>query len=222
MVASYDETLGYLERNYLTLEQLTAASGVAAARLQELIGAGCLPAHSHEATFSLRVEARINGSHPTEDKCVQFFHRDLIQLAAEADQLARRIGIEAAARALRERHDAAVAAEGSLELGSPAHRDLADRAWAAWRDGTFGVCLRRVSTADMIRKVMATEQMKSFLQHAAAEGCGVVDGRALAAALERYAAVTGPFGPHEREGSTRALVYEPALSLNTQISEHAS
>ena len=74
----------------------------------------------------------------------------------------------------------------------------------------------------MIRKVMATERMKTILQDAAVEGGADVDAAALTAALQQYAAVTGQFGPHEREGSTRALVYEPALALNARISQRMS
>jgi hypothetical protein len=79
------------------------------------------------------------------------------------------------------------------------------------------VCLRRFSTKHIVRKLAATERMKAMLALAAAHGDRAVDRRALGEAAEAYADVTGPFGPHERDGSTRALVYEPALALAARI-----
>lgn len=217
MLPAYDDTLGYLEGRYLTLDGLAAASGLPPERLQVLIDAGCLPAHSHAAVLSLRVETVINGSHATADKRVRFYHPDVAGLAREADELASAHGLDAACAALRDRHDEAVSLAAGLEARSAAHGELADAAWTAWRDGTFGVCLQRVSTPDMIQKVLATQQMKAFLDQAGRDGAARIDIRALDSALERYAAVTGPFGPQERDGSTRALVYEPALALRRSL-----
>jgi hypothetical protein len=217
MLPTYDDTTSYLETRYLTLPQLASAARLSEPRVEALIAAGCLPGHSHEAWLSLRVEAVINGSHPTADKRVRYYHPDLVDLAVEADHLAVARGMETAARFLRERHDDAVAQAASLRKGTPEHVSLADRAWAAWRDGTFGVCLLRISTEDMIRKVQATEQLKAML-----EGRVGPDAAALDRALTTYAAVTGPFGPHERHGSTRALVYEPALALQRSLGANAA
>jgi hypothetical protein len=217
MLPAYDETFAYLEGRYLTLPALAEASGLPAARLEVLIEAGCLPGHSHEAILSLRVETAISGSHVTADKRVRYYHPDLAGLAVEADTLARDLGLAAASAALRERHDAAVALAAGQPCGSPAHRQLADGAWAAWRDGTYGICLQRVSTPDMIRKVLATRRLKAILEDARATTPDAATLQALDAALEDYAAVTGPFGPQERDGSTRALVYEPALALRRSL-----
>jgi hypothetical protein len=215
MLPDYDDTLAYLEGRYLTLQGLADASGLAEERLLELIDAGCLPDHSHEATFSLRVEAVVNGSHPTADKRIGFYHPDLAGLAREAEALVGALGLAGGATEIRRRHDDAVALAAGLEAGSPAHRDLAERTWAAWRNGTYGVCLQEVATPNMIRKVMATELMKGALEQR--DDPATIDADALDAALARYASVTGPFGPHERDGSTRALVYEPALALRRSL-----
>jgi len=217
MLPDYDATLGYLEARYLTLEALAGASGLNPDRLRTLIDAGCLPAHSHVAIFGLRVEALVNGSHPTTEKRIEFYHPDLAGLAREADSLAAALGLNGAATELRRRHDAAVALAAQLEAGSPAHRDLAEMAWAAWRDGTYGVCLQQLATPNMIRKATAVDALKAALDQAEREGPAGVDADALDAALTRYASVTGPFGPHERDGSTRALVYEPALALRRSL-----
>ena len=211
MKASFEATCAYLDSNYLTLEQLAARTGLAPARLDVLIEAGCMPAHSHEATFSLQVYAPINGVHETQERRVRYYHPDLAALASEADSLANAHGLAGAAELLRARHDCAVAAFYADSEGPPV--GMAQRAWAAWRDGTLGVCLKRVAIGGILAKVAATELMKAALARAENEGESAVDGAALAESLEQYAAVTGPFGPHERAGSTRALVYEPAQRL---------
>jgi hypothetical protein len=161
--------------------------------------------------FSLAVSAPINGDHEVAARSVRYFHPDKADLAHEADALARRVGNEAAAAILRERHDQAVAREAGLEPGSEAHLALAERAWSAWRQGTHGVCLQRVTPQAMIRKVLATQRLEAALSDA--EAGRPVDRESLVDALARYASVAGPFGPHERDGSTRARIYEPAQAL---------
>lgn len=222
MTAAYDDTLDYLERRYLTLQQLAERSGVPPARLEVLMAAGLLPAHSHEATFRLTVYAPVNGHHPTADKCVRYYHADVAELAVGADAKARELGVAEAALAIRARHDAAVREASPLQAGDPALAALTDAAWQAWRDGTLGVCLQRFSPADIVRKTDAVNVMAAALESARVAGPAAVDRHALAAAIAAYAAVAGPFGPHERDGSTRARFYEPALALATRLEQAAA
>jgi hypothetical protein len=217
MTATYEETLDYLQRCFLTLDQLSERAGLAPSRLEALIDAGLMPAHSHEATFRLTVYARVNGHHPTEDKLVRYYHPDLVELAKAAEAAARTLGLVEGGAAIRAQHDAEVFAASSLPAGDPALRALADDAWWMWRDGTIGVCLQRFSPANIVRKTEAVETMASALQRASADGPGAVDRCSLDAALHAYAAHAGPFGPHERHASTRARIYEPALALAARI-----
>jgi hypothetical protein len=212
----FDETMDYLESNYLTLAQLAERTSLPAARIEQLVGSGLMPAHSHEATVTLTVFAPINGAHAAGETRTRYFHPDLIALAGDADALERELGIEGAALVVRDRHDAVVAETAGLAPGSEAHRSLADRAWGAWRDGTLGVCLKRFSTRDILHKLTATDRMKAALTGSGGEP---IDTRDLKRTLSAYDAVTGPFGPHERAGSTRALVYEPALRLAATLTE---
>lgn len=222
MTATYDETLDYLQSRFLTLEQLSERSGLEPLRLETLIDAGLMPAHSHEATFRLTVYARVNGHHPTEDRRVRYYHPDLAGLAKAADAAARELGLENGAVAVRARHDAEVFAASSLPAGAPALRALADDAWWMWRDATIGVCLQRFAPGNIVRKTEAVEAMAAALQRAAADGPDAVERDQLAAALEAYAAHAGPFGPHERHTSTRARIYEPALALAARIERAAA
>jgi len=220
MTATYEETLDYLQQHYLTLEQLAERSGLAPAQLEALIAGGLMPGHSHEATFSLTIYARVNGHHPTEVRRVRYYHPDLVELATVADTVAKDLSPADAAAAIRSRHDDAVRQASSLQADDPALRALADDAWV-WRDGTIGVCLQRFSPADIVRKTAAVEALAAALEQAASEGPTSVDRYRLDAALAAYAAVAGPFGPHERGSSTRARIYEPARALAARIERRA-
>ena len=222
MTASYDETLDYLEQHYLTLEQLAGRAGLPLARLESLISGGLMPAHSHEATFRLTVYARVNGHHPTEDRRVRYYHPDLVALAQVADAAAQEFGMAGAVQVIRAHHDRAVFATSALNADEAALRALADDAWWLWRDGTIGVCLQRFSSADIVRKTEAVEAMATALEKAATSGAGTIDRAKLTAALEAYARIAGSFGPHERDGSTRARIYEPALALAAELERAAA
>jgi hypothetical protein len=218
MTATYEETLAYLESRFLTLEQLSERSGLAASRIGELIAAGLMPCHSHEATFRLSVYARVNGHHPTTDRVVRYYHPDLAQLAKAADAAERELG-EGAPADIRARHDAAVAETSRRPPGR--ERDaFADAGWWMWLDGTIGVCLQRFGTANIVRKTEALETMAAAL--ADAQAGRPVDRPALAEATRTYAAVAGPFGPHERDGSSRAKIYEPAAALADRLAAKAA
>ncbi len=217
MTATFDETLAYLDKSYLTLDELALESGIGAARIEELIAAGCLPPHSHEAVLSLSVTTNIIGTIEAASRHVRYFHRSLIDLTKEAEELACARGVAAAAAEIRFRFEEEVARASGLAAGSRPHLDLAARAWVAWRDGTFGVCLKEIAPANMVRKVIATEAIKAFLVKAEDRPLTGEDKIALDAALANYVEVTGPFGPHEIEQSTRRRVYEPALRLAERL-----
>ncbi len=164
----------------------------------------------------------MNGDHPTEGKQVRYYHPDLAGMAAAADAAAEKTSIAETALAIRARHDAAVLEASSLPAGGHALKTLTESAWEAWCDGTLGVCLQRFSPTDIVRKTEAVNAMEAALETARADGPASVDRLALEAALAVYAAVAGPFGPHERAGSTRATVYEPALALAASIEREAA
>jgi hypothetical protein len=220
--ATYDETLDYLDRYYLTMEQLAERSVLSPSRLEALIALGVMPGHSHEATFRLTVYARVNGHHPTQDRRVRYFHPDLVDLATAADAAAKEFAPAEAAAAVRSRHDDAVHRASSLPPDDPALQALANDAWWMWRDGTTGVCLQRLSPANFVRKTEAVDTMAAALEQAVAEGPASVDRSRLDAALAAYAATAGPFGPHELGSSTRARIYEPALALAVRIERGAA
>ena len=208
MPATFNETLAYLEENYLTLEALAHESGVSPARIEELIEWKCLPPHSHEAELTIAVTTAISGRHEAAPKRIRYYHRSLVALAIEADRLAQTKGLSAAATDIRQWFEMEVA-EGA---GSATDETIKD-AWKAWCDGTYGVCLKEVAPGDMIRKVAATRMMQALLDKAQSAPLSASEIAELRDATQRYEEVTGPFGPHEVADSTRGRVYEPAMRL---------
>ncbi len=208
MPATFDETLAYLEENYLTLEALAQRSDVPPMRIEELISWNCLPPHSHEAELTIAVTTAISGRHEAAPKRIRYYHRSLVALAIEADRLAQAKGLNAAATDIRQQFEREVA-----EAARSATDETIKGAWKAWCDGTYGVCLKEVAPGNMIRKVAATQKMQGLLDKAQSAPLDASEIAELRDATQRYEEVTGPFGPHEVADSTRGRVYEPAMRL---------
>lgn len=208
MPATFDETLAYLDENYLTLEALARKSGVPPARIEELIAGKCLPPHSHEAELSIAVTTAISGRHAAMPKHIRYYHRTLVALASAANRLAQTKGLSAAAADIRQRFEMEVA-----KAAGSATDETIKNAWKAWCDGTYGVCLKEVTPGNMIRKVAATQKMQALQDKAQSAPLSASEIAELRDATQRYEEVTGPFGPHEVADSTRGRVYEPAMRL---------
>ncbi len=212
MTATFDETLNYLNENFLTLPELADHADVSPERILELIAAGCLPPHAHEAIFHFCVVTNISGSHETGEKRVRYYHPSQVQLTRLAHSRALQVGLDRTAAEIFDsfREEAFAAA---MKWGFQRGDQIAKLAWGAFRDGTFGVCLKQISASDMIRKVAATNKMKSLLEVARQRPLSSKEHWILVRAIAEYESVTGPFGPHEIQSSSRGLVLAPAKEL---------
>jgi hypothetical protein len=203
-----DEVQGYLDRNYLTLEQLAERAGVAPERVLELVDAQCVPPHSHEVR-GVAVFASTFGEYAAPVPPRRYYHPSLVDWVEKADALARQHRLADVARQMRT--DFEQAFEDALEGRAPPWPKGVNHAWAYLMDGTWGLCLKEISAPNMLRK----EYARSKIAHIAAR---VRDGRpsegqraTLLDAIERYNEVATDFAPHERADSSRCREVEAVI-----------
>lgn len=190
---SAEETLAYIEARYLSLEALAERSGVSPARIEELIAAECAPPHSYAIAGEMTVESAF-GAYRLPMTSRRFYAPALVDWIRRADPLAREIGLEAAARAMRE------AFLGPIGEALPSRwANGPEEAWALLRDGSWSLCLDDITP----EAVIAKESARSTLADAQA---GAGD---RAAAIAAYDSVATPFAPHERPESSRVREVDP-------------
>ena len=202
------EVQRYLDANYLTLEELAARAGITPERVLELVDAQCVPPHSHEAR-GVAVFASTFGEYTASVPPVRYYHPSLVAWVKKASALARRHSLADVARRLRK--DFEQAFEAALD-GRPAPWPRGvDYAWAYLMDGTWGLCLKEISVANLLQKEFARQTIARLVSPDPQHVLSPAARAALIEAIEAYNQVATAFGPHERGDSSRCLEVGAAI-----------
>ena len=205
-----DDTRRYVERWFWTLDDLAQAVGVTPARIEQLIAAQCAPgpiyARGPDGWWSA---LGADGAAPVGEhwyspgaawglRQAELATRGGISPREAAVMLRDTFAGRFAAALSHQRHARlAFAACFSGDRVDPvAARDVAEREWASWIQGGYGVCLR-VFTA---KTCIAKESLGTWLKVALAEPG--YDAAALLAEAEALAALLLPFAPWQRASGT--------------------
>jgi hypothetical protein len=211
-----DDSLGYVEANFLSLEQLEAESGVSGREILALIDGGCLPGHAYEVIVSCSISS-VFGDHSQEPRATRYYPRAHVGLVAEACSLSREVGRGEAARRLKERFAAKYLERlGQLE----AHRfgfegcfdggrvtgegiRLAEEEYDSFLDGTYGVCTKNATPEEIAEKAVMVRKIELLTDDGARTDLGEEARTELARAVRALDRVSAPFAPHERPASSR-------------------
>ncbi len=203
-----EEVQRYLDRNFLTLEQLAERAGITAERAQELIDAQCVPPHSHEVR-GMMVFASTFGEYPIPVPARRYYHPSLAGWARKASDLARRHSLADVARRMRK--DFEQAFEAALDGREPPWPRGVDYAWANLMDGTWGLCLKEISAPNMLQKEFARQTIAGLVNPDPRHSLSEEARAALLEAIGLYDEVAGSFGPHERPDSSREREVNAAI-----------
>ncbi len=191
----------YLDANFLTIEDLAARAGVTTERVVELIDAQCVPPHSHEVR-GVAVYASTFGEYTAAVPPVRYYHPSLVDWARKASALARRHSLSDVARRMRK--DFEQAFEAALDGRAPPWPRGVDYAWAYLMDGTWGLCLKEISVANLLQKEFARQAIARLVSPDPGHALTPAARAALIEAIRAYNQVAADFGPHERADSSRS------------------
>lgn len=190
----------YLDANYLTLDELAALAGVTPDRLLELVDAQCVPPHSHEVR-GLAIFASTFGEYTAPVIPERYYHPSLVDWVRKASALARRHTLADVARRMRK--DFEDAFEAALDGRPPPWPRGVDYAWAYLMDGTWGLCLKEISVANMLQKEFARQTIARLVSPDPHHVLSPAARAALIEAVDAYNEVATDFGPHELGDSSR-------------------
>ena len=188
------ELLDYLNRHFLTREQLLLASGIDGAQLDAWTEAGALPRPSYRIRLDLACDSFFGGH--AEQHTVEYHARGA---AAWIGALATRSCEPYAlfARRYREALAALPLRCHDPKLGAGLDAHIAQE-WRHFLDGTYGVCTRSGLPEDIAAKELAICVIRELT-----EGDAPVDLARLSQAVDLLDRAASPFAPHERARSSR-------------------
>jgi hypothetical protein len=208
----------YLDANYLTLKELSARAGVTPERVLELVDALCVPPHSHEVR-GVVVFASTFGEYTAPVPPARYYHPSLVDWVRKASALARRHTLADVARRMRK--DFEQAFEAALDGRPPPWPRGVDYAWAYLMDGTWGLCLKEISVANLLQKEFARQTIARLVSPDPRHELSAAAREMLIEAIDAYNEVATDFGPHELGDSSRCREVGAAIGKYGLAAERA-
>jgi hypothetical protein len=194
--------IDYLNRHFLTREQLLARTGMAGARLDELQQLGMMPRASYRLRLDLVCDSFF-GSH-AENHAIEWYAQGCVAWAGLLEALD---GPRQAYRVFGDRYRRRLA---QLAVDQPLTdaQALADEAhiaaeWKHFLDGTYGLCTRSGLPEDIAAKEAAIVRIRALTALGAQQALNEDERRRLAAAVDLLDQASAPFAPHEVARSSR-------------------
>jgi hypothetical protein len=194
--------IDYLNRSFLTREQLLARCGLDGARLEELQRLGMMP----QPSYRLRLEVSCDsffGSHQEGHALDWYAHGHVawagLLEALEGPRQAYHVFADRYRRRL-----ARLAAEGVLSaadsLAADAH--IATE-WKHFLEGSYGLCTRSGLPEDIADKEAAIAVIREMTGSGSGQGLSGAQRHRLAAAVDLLDRASAAFAPHELARSSR-------------------
>jgi uncharacterized protein DUF6058 len=199
----------YIQENFLTLRELAERTGATEESILHLIESQCIPRHSYEIAESTTVKSFF-GEREVSRTAVRYYPTSHLERIGEAMEAATQSSPNEFAKAVRaaffSEYQNEIAASGLLEDGLLREGEvepLLESEWAAWLDGTYGLCTLRATARDVARKELSILRIKGITDDARKESLTDPERRRAREAIEALDAVASFFAPDEREDSSR-------------------
>lgn len=218
--ATIDSITNYIEKNYLTLDELSNQTNIHHNQLQALIDNGCLPKHSHVITKQIVFHTEIFGDEVFNEQ-IFYYHPSLIPWAIKAHKYLADENLIAVANKIKADFiDELQQALLSLKNAKPILKyccdmngniltkevnEIISEHWPYIMDGTYGVCLKEISAQNILLKNIAVAVLEEWVN--SNNDKNKLYEKAQYAA-ELYNSVAADFGPHEIFKSTRARLVD--------------
>jgi hypothetical protein len=188
--------IDYLNRHFLTREQLLARTGIDCARLDALQALGMMPRPSYRLRVELACDSFF-GQHE-ERHAIEWYAQGYVAWAGLLEVLE---GPRQAFHVFAERYRrrlAQLAADETLNTDTHIAAE-----WEHFLDGTYGLCTRSGLPEDIAAKEAAIVIIRALTAQGGAQALGDEQRRRLAAAVDLLDAASAPFAPHEVARSSR-------------------
>ena len=199
-VVTAEAAQAYVDRHYITLEELVERAGVAAARIDELAEARCIPPHAYEVRGDV-VFASAFGEYRLPSSPRRYYHPGHVDWIKKANALAEDHALADFARLMREEFDRDVA--DTLDRRDVRWSADGTDPWSYVMDGSWSLCLKELSVSHMMGKSPARATIARITSADPDHEISDDERAELEAAVALYDRVALPFAPHEVDESSR-------------------
>lgn len=212
------DILNYLEQKFYSLQQLVDRSGVAEARINDWIAAGCLPAHSYRVDAAGNVHSFFGVHESVTDGSEETLYfnpshigriEELEKAGQPSQELAKTLRqafcSDYLATLTEHRMDRFGMADCFNADGSNSTvlNELLESEWGGYLDGTYGLCTRNADAEEIATKEAMIKKIKYLTGDGSKEVVTGVERQELSEAIDRLDRVSSQFAPHEFERSSR-------------------
>lgn len=194
--------------NYMTLEQLAERAGTTPYEIRALEEAQCIPATSYllggEMTFTSSF-----GTYALPVAPQRYYHPSILEWVRKAMELAQSRSLSEVAQIVRANFDKEFSE--ALNGSEPPWPRGADYAWDFITDGTWGLCLKEVTAANILTKESARAVIRRIVRSEPDHTLTDEERAELETALRSFETVALPFAPHEVADSCRHNEIRPAV-----------
>jgi len=222
------EVVRYLTKHFVTLSQLSEASGIGSSTIMELVRYRCIPSCSYRLSTSTVINSQVFGDTTIEEASVElYFSPSVTVWIRRAMKLLEHLSLELASlhikndfkdaylKALLESRARELPTYGFLRLEQDDSRiceQELEEVWDAWAKGTYGVCTQNPETAERIaRKNVVVALLEQLTNNGEKKVYSHIEAKAVAAAIREYDSIAMPFSPHDRALSSRQRLVDNVL-----------
>ncbi len=198
----------YIDAHYLELEALAVRAGTSPETVRSLEEAQCIPGASY-VTGGEMVCTSTFGEYRLPAEPRRYYHPSVLGWVEKALVLAQSHDLAEVARQQRAAFDRDFAE--ALAGQAPPWARGADYAWDYILDGTWGLCLKDITVATLLKKEFARNAFREIIAPAPDHELSAAERARLEAAIADYEAVALPFAPHEAPESSRVKEIRPAV-----------
>ena len=154
----------FITNNYLSLQDIAARCGVSTETVLSLENTQCIPGHTYEVRHMQLVTCAGIDSPLSENIALEttlYYHPSVIDWIKDAVEKLKTMDLQLASTKIK------VLFQSQLEIHlggilTPGCQSF-DQAWAYWIDGTWGKCLKVISSEVLAKKELARKDIANFM-----------------------------------------------------------
>lgn len=209
--------LDYLEKNFLTLEQVASRTGISEAEIKVQIDARVMPKPSYVVRQSVEITSPLGDKHQSENTTFYFpqSYVDLLKdaLQKEAEDLKESLISEMRRHLIA--HPKRSFAYGNVfdSEGNPIENKIStelEKEWEYYNQGIYGICTLHATAREIIEKEIAVKRLLAALERFPTDEL-INHKDELAQIIDEFDKVSNLFAPYQRESSSRGKYVDKTL-----------
>lgn len=205
------EIRNYLDRNFITLDDLQKATNLTEKQIRDFIEQRCFPHPSYVIKQTESIYSHLSGKSETIfNKTEEYFHPSMIDWLKqiENEKPSSNLAYQLYSK-FESEYQQSILQRSAKQFGFDGS---ATENWDHLLNGIYGICIKGPITADnIIRKAVAVHRVASLTDNGSAQSIAAAKKNDLLSALKEFDAIVADFAPHDRPASSRKRLFDDVI-----------